>query len=127
MEPFQYLFAGLDGRARLTPWMWASMALAIASIVLLIVPRYRRSDRLLAGACAMVFASLWIDKGLGLIVGGFVPTPFGGVTEYAPTLPEALISLGIWATGILILTILYKIALAVREQPLLSTSAAGGL
>ena len=48
----------------------------------------------------MVFVSLWIDKGLGLIVGGFVPSPLGAVTSYVPTLPEVLIVLGIWALGI---------------------------
>ncbi len=72
----------------------------------------------------MVFLSLWIDKGIGLIVAGFVPSPVGAVTEYAPSLPEALIALAIWAAGSLILTVLYKIALSVREQPVLSPAGA---
>jgi molybdopterin-containing oxidoreductase family membrane subunit len=64
----------------------------------------------------MVFTSLWIDKGLGLIVGGFVPSPLGAVTSYVPTLTEGLIVLGIWALGFLMVTVFYKIALAVREE-----------
>jgi molybdopterin-containing oxidoreductase family membrane subunit len=63
-----------------------------------------------------VFASLWIDKGLGLIVGGFVPSPLGAVTSYTPSLPEVLIVLGIWALGFLMVTVFYKIALSVREE-----------
>jgi len=98
------------------PWMWASMALAVISLVLLITPRYRANERLLAVACVMVFASLWIDKGMGLIVGGFVPSPLGHVTSYVPTLPEVSITLAIWAVGVLMLTVLYKMALAVREE-----------
>jgi molybdopterin-containing oxidoreductase family membrane subunit len=86
--------------------------------VLLLVPRYRHNEKLLAVACGMVFSSLWIDKGLGLIVAAFVPSPLGVVTEYAPSLPEILISLAVWAVGMLILTVLYKIALSVREEPL---------
>ena len=116
MSHFQFLFVGLDGHAPLVPWMWASMALAVISLVLLITPRYRANERLLAVACVMVFASLWIDKGMGLIVGGFVPSPLGHVTPYVPTLPEVSITLAIWAVGVLMLTVLYKMALAVREE-----------
>lgn len=115
MEHFRYLFVGLDGRASLVPWMWASVLLALVSLVLLLVPRLRRHDAFLAAACVTVFLSLWIDKGLGLIVGGFVPSPLGAVTEYAPTLPEIAISLAIWAVGFLMITIFYKITLSVRE------------
>jgi Ni/Fe-hydrogenase subunit HybB-like protein len=119
-ESLRYMFAGLEGHARLAPWMWTSMILAAASLVLLLVPRYRDNHTLLALACGMVFFSLWIDKGIGLIVAAFVPSPLGVVTEYAPSLPEIVISLAIWAVGLLILTVLYKITLSVREAPLFS-------
>ncbi len=119
-ESLRYMFAGLEGHARLAPWMWVSMILAAGSLVLLLVPRYRHNEKLLAAACGMVFLSLWIDKGIGLIVAAFVPSPLGVVTEYSPSLPEILISLGIWAAGALILTVLYKIALSVREGALFS-------
>jgi molybdopterin-containing oxidoreductase family membrane subunit len=121
-ESLRYMFLGLGGHARLAPWMWASMILAATSLVLLLVPKYRHNEKLLALACGMVFVSLWIDKGIGLIVAAFIPSPFGAVTEYAPTLPEILIVLAIWAVGSLILTVLYKIALSVREAPLLSAT-----
>jgi molybdopterin-containing oxidoreductase family membrane subunit len=121
-ESLRYMFLGLGGHARLAPWMWASLILAAASLVLLLVPKYRHNEKLLALACGMVFVSLWIDKGIGLIVAAFIPSPFGAVTEYAPTLPEILIVLAIWAVGALILTVLYKIALSVREAPLLSAT-----
>jgi molybdopterin-containing oxidoreductase family membrane subunit len=122
MDSLQYMFVGLDGHARLAPWMWLSSVLAVASLVLLLTPRYRHNHKLLALACGMVFLSLWIDKGIGLIVAAFVPSPLGAVTEYTPSLPEALIALGIWAAGSLILTVLYKIALSVREEPLASAA-----
>ncbi len=114
-QHFKYLFVGLDGHASLVPWMWTSVVLAAASLVLLIPPRFRHDERILAVTCGMVFLSLWIDKGIGLIVGGFVPSPLGAVTEYAPTPPEIAIALGIWATGFLMITVFYKITLSVRE------------
>jgi len=113
---FEYLFVGLDGHNSLVPWMWTSVILAVAALVLLIVPRWRRNDRILAVTCVIVFLSLWIDKGIGLIVGGFVPSPLGAITEYAPTLPEIAITLGVWAVGALIITVFYKITLSVRES-----------
>lgn len=125
-EPFRYLFTGLDGAWALTPWMWTSMILAATSLVLLIRPKYRADERLLMAACGMVFLSLWIDKGIGLIVAGFVPTPMGAVNEYAPTIPEMLIALAVWAVGALVLTVLYKIALSVREDPFLSPAPSAG-
>jgi Ni/Fe-hydrogenase subunit HybB-like protein len=117
-ESLRYMFMGLDGHAALAPWMWTSMILAAAALILLLTPRYRHNEKWLAVACGMVFLSLWIDKGIGLIVAAFVPSPLGALTEYAPSLPEVLIALGIWAAGSLILTVLYKIALSVREAPL---------
>ncbi len=116
VEHFQYLFFGLEGHAPLAPWMWTSSVLAVASVVLLLIPSMRRRDPVLAVTCVMVFLSLWIDKGLGLIVGGFVPSPLGAVTSYVPTVPEVMIVAGIWALGILIVTVFYKIMLSVREE-----------
>jgi Ni/Fe-hydrogenase subunit HybB-like protein len=124
MEPLEYMFVGIDGHTRLAPWMWVSLILAAVSLALLLVPRWRNDGRLLPLACAAVFLSLWIDKGIGLIVAGFVPSPMGVVTEYAPSVPEALISLGIWAAGALILTVLYKVALEVRTEPGVAIPAA---
>ena len=115
MEHFQFLFAGLHGQAPLTVWMWTSVFLAVLSLVFLITPRYRKSEQILAAACGMVFLSLWIDKGLALIVGGFVPSPLGHVARYVPTIPEVSITAAIWAVGFLLVTIFYKIALSVRE------------
>jgi Ni/Fe-hydrogenase subunit HybB-like protein len=116
MEHFQFLFAGLEGQSSLVPWMWTSVILAIVSLVLLIVPSLRKNDRVLAVTCGMVFLSLWIDKGLGLIVGGFTPSPLGAVTRYAPTLPEISITAAVWAIGFLMITVFYKITLSVRES-----------
>ena len=116
MAHYEFLFVGLDGHAPLAALMWASMILAVISLVLLLTPRYRKSETILAAACGMVFLSLWIDKGLGLIVGGFVPSPLGHVTSYVPTAPEISITLAIWAVGVLMITVFYKIALSVREE-----------
>jgi [DsrC]-trisulfide reductase subunit P len=112
----QYLYLGLDGNARLVPWMWTSAILALTSLLFLLIPRLRNNQKMLLTACLIVFLSIWIDKGLGLVITGFIPNPFGKVVQYWPTIPESLIALGIWAIGIFLITIFYKIALSVRRE-----------
>lgn len=113
---FKYLFIGIGEHAALVPWMWTSVALAVLALVLLLNPKTRGNLRVLPIACGAVFLSIWIDKGMGMVVTGFVPSPLGEVTEYMPTFPEVMISLGIYALGALIVTLLYKIALSVRGE-----------
>jgi molybdopterin-containing oxidoreductase family membrane subunit len=115
IEHFRYVFIGLDGERHLAVWMWVSIALAAIELVLLLVPKFRHNEKLLAVAAVCVFVCLWIEKGMGLIVGGFVPTPLGTVTRYAPTAPEWAIVAGIWAIGALMITVFYKITVSVRE------------
>lgn len=113
---FVYLFKGLEGHGRLVPWMWTSVIFAFIALVLLIVPSTRRREDTLAVGCGAVILSTWIDKGMGLVIGGFIPNPFDRVVEYWPTTPEVLIAIGIWATGFFILTVLYKISVSVKEE-----------
>ncbi|UCH20576.1 MAG: polysulfide reductase NrfD [Deltaproteobacteria bacterium] len=116
MDHFKYLFTGLYGQGAYVGWMWISLALMVLSIILLINPITRKNEGVLAVACVTVFAGTWIDKGLGMISGGFVPNPLHHVNEYIPTIPEILISLGVWATGFFVLTALFKIAVSVKEE-----------
>ena len=116
VEHFTYLYAGLHGHAIIAPWMWASIVLSIVALVFLLVPALRRNETYLAIAAVAVVGSLWIDKGLGMVITGFVPSALGHVNEYWPTGRETLIALGIYALGGLVLTVLYKIATAVREE-----------
>ena len=115
-EHFQFLFLGLHGKTTLVPWMWAAEAFAVTALILLINPRTRRREKTLAVACVAVFLSIWIEKGLGMVVTGFIPSPLGKVTSYTPTAPELLISLGIYAMGLLLITLFYKIALSIRGE-----------
>jgi molybdopterin-containing oxidoreductase family membrane subunit len=116
MHTIQYLFGGLHGHTGLVPWMWTATFFAAVALVLLIVPAARRAEDVLAVACVCVFIACYIDKGVGLVIGGFIPNPFEHVTEYVATVPEVLITLGVWATGFFIMSLLYKVAITVKEE-----------
>ncbi len=108
----KYLFLGLHGRSALVPWIWTAIALNTIALVLLYLPISRR-PRVLQAACVMLIVGIWIEKGMGLIVPAFVPTPLGEIVEYLPTLNETLVTLGIWAGGLLIYTILVRVTVPV--------------
>ncbi|MEE4112057.1 MAG: NrfD/PsrC family molybdoenzyme membrane anchor subunit [Desulfobacteraceae bacterium] len=112
----KYLFVGLHGHGALVPWMWASMILMVTGIVLTVTPAARKNETSLAVACIVIIMGTWIDKGLGMISGGFVPNPMHEVNEYVPTMPEIGITLGVYAMGALVLTVLYKMAVGVKEE-----------
>jgi molybdopterin-containing oxidoreductase family membrane subunit len=120
MHTLDYLFFGLHGSGQLVPWMRVSTIFGIIAIVMLLVPATRKREDTLAIACILLFISLWIDKGIGLVIGGFVPSPLEEITAYYPSFQEIMITLGVWATGFFILTVLYKIALAVKEEKMIS-------
>jgi len=116
MHSIIYLFAGHEGHGNMVPFMWTATFFAAVSLVLLIVPGTRRKEGFLTLACVSVIISTWIDKGFGLVVGGFVPNPFGRYVEYTPTMIEIGISIAVWAIGALIITILFKITSSVKEE-----------
>jgi molybdopterin-containing oxidoreductase family membrane subunit len=117
-EDFQNLYLGTLGHTSLLPWGRTSLVLMAVALFLLLMPAARRNERWLAAACVVTFVSLWIDKGICLVVSGFVPSPLGAITRYVPTPPEIMISAGVWAVGGLMITVFYKIALSVRQRAL---------
>ncbi|MCJ8499097.1 sulfate reduction electron transfer complex DsrMKJOP subunit DsrP [Desulfatitalea alkaliphila] len=116
MDHFIYLFFGLKGYNSMVPWMWSSMALMVIGIILTVNPATRKNEVTLAVACVVIIFGTWIDKALGMIAGGFVPNPLHEVHEYVPTLPEIGITIGVYAIGALVLTVLYKMAVGVKEE-----------
>ena len=108
----RYLYMGLHGKTALVPWIQIAISLNVAALVLLLLPVTRKLW-VLNIACAMLFVGIWIEKGMGLIIPGFVPTPLGEIVEYTPTLNETLVCLGIWAAGFLVYTILVRITVPV--------------
>ncbi len=118
-DHFKYLFLGIHGKDALVPWMWTSQIMSIVVFAFLLQPAARSNNKWLGFLCVGVVVSLWIEKGLCLIVTGFIPSPLHHITEYAPTLNEVLITVGIYGLGLMILTFLVKIVITVREEKML--------
>ncbi len=108
----QYLFLGLGGKHALVPWIWTAIGMNVVATAIFVMPA-SRNVRALNIACVLAIVGIWIEKGMGLIVPAFIPTPLGEVVEYFPTWHETLVSLGIWGFGLLIYTILVRVSVPV--------------
>ena len=109
----QYLYFGLHGKAALVPWIWSAIACNVFAVVVFLTADTKRGLWIIDIACVATLFGLWVEKGLGLIVPGFVPSTLHEVVEYLPNALEWKISLGIWALGLIIFTLGLKIAVAV--------------
>lgn len=115
---FEYLVLGHGEHTALVPWMRTALVFEVVALVILMVERWSRRGVLLFLACVLTVVGVWIEKGIGLIVPGFVPTSLGEVVEYVPTLTEVAVSLSIWAFGLLLFTVLLQpiVAIAIGEM-----------
>lgn len=109
----EYLFFGLHGHDALVPWTWTSLIFNIVSMVMLWMPSTRTHVPRLMTACALAFVGVWIEKGMGLIIPGFVPSTLHEVVEYTPSLTEWKVTAGIWAFGLMVFTIALKVAVPI--------------
>ena len=110
----KYLFMGLHGHHALVPWIWTAITLNLIALILLLLPA-SRSLKWLNLTCVLCIIGIWIEKGMGLVIPGFIPTPLGAVVEYSPTLNETLVCLGIWAFGLLCYTLLLRMAVPILQ------------
>jgi len=113
LAPMKYLYFGLHGHNALVPWMWTAMLFNITAFFLFLRPQTRENLLTLNIACVLIIIGVYIEKGMGLSIPGFVPGTLGEIYEYAPTFVEKAVTVGIWATGALVYTLLMKFAIPV--------------
>jgi len=113
----QYLYFGLHGKNELVPWIWSSVGMTIIAALLLLSPKVFTHGWMLTLACVLAFCGIWIEKGMGLIIPGFIPSVLHEIVEYRPSLLEWKISTGIWALGFMIYTVALKVTLNVFRKP----------
>ncbi|MGA2165994.1 MAG: cyclic nucleotide-binding domain-containing protein [Solirubrobacteraceae bacterium] len=114
---WRYLVLGLNGYHALVPWFWTAVSLNLCAMVLLMLPLSRKLNWLNL-ACILCIVGIWIEKGMGLVIPGFVPTPIGEMVEYVPSWNETLICVGIWAFGFLCFTVLLRMAVPILQGEL---------
>jgi molybdopterin-containing oxidoreductase family membrane subunit len=122
----RYLFFGLEGHHALVPWIWTATGFNLVAVTILTIHPFRQQRRLLNLACGLAIVGVWIEKGMGLIIPGFVPTTLGEMFDYVPTQVEIFVSLGVWAFGLLVFTLLTKVAIPIELGTLVHRRAGAG-
>jgi molybdopterin-containing oxidoreductase family membrane subunit len=110
----RYLFFGLGEHDALVPWIRTGIALNVTATITLMIHPLRKNPRVLMWACAALFLGIWVEKGIGLVIPGFIPSPLGEIVEYTPTWVELWVTAGIWAMGMFVLTVLVRVALPIE-------------
>lgn len=110
----RYLYFGLHGHAVLQPWIWTALAMLVVALGIVMIHPLRKNPRLLLVACLLTAIGVWIEKGMALVIPGFVPTPLGEIFEYMPNANEVWVAVGVWGVGLLVFTVLAKVGIAVE-------------
>ncbi|MBT5925145.1 MAG: polysulfide reductase NrfD [Verrucomicrobia bacterium] len=118
----KFLYFGLDGHYSLVPWIWTAVVFNLTAMILLALP-HSRNLRFLNLACILAIVGIWIEKGMGMVVPGFIPSSLGEISDYTPTINETLICLGIWAFGLFCYTIFIRMSLPILEGKFTFTNA----
>ncbi|MBE0596936.1 MAG: polysulfide reductase NrfD [Desulfuromonadales bacterium] len=113
LAPMQYLFQGLHGHSALVPWIWTALLFNVTAFLIFLIPETRKNHVTLVIGCLLMFVGVYIEKGMGLVIPGFVPDVLHEIYEYSPTGIELLVTVGIWATGLFIFTMLLRVAIPI--------------
>lgn len=113
LAPMEYLYFGLHGNDNLVPWMWSAMAFNLTAFFIFLRPQTRENLFTLNIGCVLIVTGIYIEKGMGLVIPGFIPGTLGEIYQYSPTVAEKVITIGVFATGALIYTFLLKLAIPV--------------
>ena len=112
----QYLYSGVHGHDALVPFAWLSLFCSVVAFLLFLVPATRRNLVTLNLGCLLIYAGVYIEKGMALVIPGMTPDTLGEFYEYVPTLSEVRVGAGIFAIGFLVFTVLCKIAIPIVQE-----------
>lgn len=118
--PMRFLLFGAHGNPGVRAYVWVGIALSLISTAVLLSP-LRRRPWVFEAMCVLVVVAVWIEKGMALIVPGFVPTPLGEIADYVPSVVETFVSLGVWCMGLILFTVLLRLGVRIETGQLRAT------
>lgn len=109
----EFLYFGVDGANDIRLYAWLSVLFIVAAAIIFLVPGTRRNLFTLNVGCVLLYAGVYIEKGIGLVIPGLTPDALGEIYAYFPTRTEVLVSAGIFGLGFLVFTLMLKVAMPV--------------
>jgi molybdopterin-containing oxidoreductase family membrane subunit len=108
-----YFYFGLGEHRTLVPYAWLSISFDVIAFLLFLIPATRRNVITLNVGCLLIYAGVYIEKGVGLLIPGLTPDTLGEIYEYFPSKTEVLITAGVFSVGFLLYTIMLKVAVPI--------------
>jgi molybdopterin-containing oxidoreductase family membrane subunit len=109
---YEYLFFGLHGESSPIAWYaWTSIAFSVVAFLLFLVPATRRNFFTMNLGAVLIYLSVYIEKGIALIIPGYTPDTLGQIYIYTPSATEVRVAAGIFGIGFLIFTVLVRIGI----------------
>ncbi|MCP5068376.1 MAG: polysulfide reductase NrfD [bacterium] len=109
----EFQWFGLEEGYGISGFSWFALTCNVTAFVVFIVPAFRNRIPVLLVGCVLAVMGVYVEKGLGLLLPGMTPGVLGEVYQYAPSMNELMVGVGIWGVGILSFTFMAKIAIAV--------------
>ncbi|MCY1721000.1 polysulfide reductase NrfD [Prolixibacteraceae bacterium Z1-6] len=110
---WKYLLFGIGDSKEIVPYSWSSIIMGFIAFVLFLIPKTRKNFVTLNIGAVLIYASVYVEKGIALIIPGFTPDVLGQIYVYTPSITEIRTAAMIFSLGFLLFTFLVKIAIAI--------------
>ena len=109
----EYLYFGIGEHKTIVPFGRLSILFDVIAFFLFLIPKTRKNPITLNLGAVLIFLGVYIEKGIGLIIPGFTPDTLGEIYEYFPTRTEIFVTMGVFAFGALVCTLLMRVAVPI--------------
>lgn len=106
----RYFWFGIGEHDALVPYAWGSLLASITAFLLFLIPRTRKNWVTLNLGCLLIWAGVYVEKGIGLVLPGMTPDTLGEIYDYTPSATEWMVAMGVFSAGFLVFTALVKVA-----------------
>jgi molybdopterin-containing oxidoreductase family membrane subunit len=121
----RYYWFGIGEHRALVPYAWASLLASLTAFLLFLIPRTRRNRLTLNLGCLLIWAGVYVEKGIGLVLPGMTPDTLGEIYDYTPSAVEWMVAMGVFCAGFLVFTALVRVAVPIMSGAFRHPAAAG--
>jgi len=110
---WKYLLFGIGDHKEIVPYSWSSIIMGCIAFVLFLIPKTRKNFLTLNIGAVLIYGSVYVEKGIALIIPAFTPDVLGQIYIYTPSWTEIRTAVMVFSLGFLLFTFLSKIAIAI--------------
>ncbi|HAQ18568.1 MAG TPA: polysulfide reductase [Prolixibacteraceae bacterium] len=110
---WKYLLFGIGDNNEIVVYSWLSIIMGCIAFILFLIPKTRMNFVTLNIGAVLIYASVYVEKGIALIIPGFTPDVLGQIYVYTPSMTEIRTAAMIFSLGFLLFTFLVKVAIAI--------------